>query len=204
MIDLQHAIAATTREVSLVAGPDGEDVCVLLSRRYRGAVEDVWDALTTPARLARWFLPVSGDLAVGGSFSLEGNAGGDVLACDPPHRFRVTFGGPTSVVEVRLTPTTEPGATLLELQHTVPKALAGSGAGALYAGPGWDEALLHLGMLLEQKPPVRATSDQDAALGRLSVPAWAEAVRASGTATEDEIEGATAVAAAQYAPEQVG
>ncbi|SDS48096.1 Uncharacterized conserved protein YndB, AHSA1/START domain [Friedmanniella luteola] len=204
MIDLQHAIAATTREVNLVDGPDGEDVRVLLRRRYRGAVPDIWDALTTPDRLARWFLPVTGDLTVGGSFQLEGNAGGDVLACEPPHRFRVTFGGPTSVVEVRLRPADEPGATLVEVQHTVPRALAGSGAGALYAGPGWDEALLHLGLLLEQDPPVRATPEQDAELGRRSVPAWVEVVRASGTATSEEVEEAAAVAAAQYAPDPVG
>ena len=38
----------------------------------------------------------------GGTFQLEGNAGGDILECDRPRRFRVTFGADTSFLEVRL------------------------------------------------------------------------------------------------------
>jgi uncharacterized protein YndB with AHSA1/START domain len=197
-LDLHRVIAATSREVRIVPGPDGEDVSVLLRRRYRGSAADVWDTLTRPERLERWLLPVSGELRVGGSFQLTGNAGGDVLACDPPHRLRVTFGGPTSVVEVRLH-AAGADVTDLELEHTVPRALAGSGAGALYAGPGWDEALLHLDLLLEHHPALPRSPEQDLELGRLSVPAWARAVEASGTATTAEVTEATAVAEAQYA-----
>ena len=53
---------------------------VLLRRRYDAAVEDIWDAFTDPDRMKRWFLPVTGDLRVGGCFQLEGNAGGDILS----------------------------------------------------------------------------------------------------------------------------
>ena len=45
-------------------------------------VADLWDSAHRPERLARWFAPVSGDLEVGGRFQVEGNAGGEVLACD--------------------------------------------------------------------------------------------------------------------------
>ncbi len=72
---------------------------------------------------------------MGGSFQLEGNAGGDILACEPPALLRVSFGGPTSVVQVRLTADGE--HTDLVLEHSVPAAMAGSGAGAFYVGPGW-------------------------------------------------------------------
>ena len=54
-------------------------------------------------------MPISGDLHVGGHYQLEGNAGGEVLACEEPSRFRVTwvFGDPSdsanvSELEVRL------------------------------------------------------------------------------------------------------
>ena len=56
----------------------------MLRRRYDAAIEDVWDAVTDPDRLKRWFLPISGDLRVGGTFQLEGNAGGEILSCEPP------------------------------------------------------------------------------------------------------------------------
>jgi uncharacterized protein YndB with AHSA1/START domain len=70
-------------------------------------VEDVWDACTTPDRLKRFFLPVSGDLRVGGHFEFKGNAGGEILRCAPPTQLRVTWvygNGPASEVELRLTP----------------------------------------------------------------------------------------------------
>ena len=35
---------------------------------------------------------------------------------------------------------------MLILEHSVPLAIAGSGAGALYVGPGWDGALLALAL----------------------------------------------------------
>src|SRR5437667_221963 len=65
---------------------------------------DVWDACTNPERIARWFLPVSGDLREGGSYQLEGNAGGRIERCDPPHGFTATWewGGNVSWIELRL------------------------------------------------------------------------------------------------------
>jgi len=94
VIDILEHINAVQREVSRT----GETVTVLMRRSYRAEPAEVWDALTDPERMRRWFMPVSGDLKVGGSFQLEGNAGGDILECDPPKRFKVTFGGPTSLL----------------------------------------------------------------------------------------------------------
>ena len=143
MIDIATQIGAIGRTVS---GADGE-VRVVLTRRYEAEPHDVWNALTDPDRLRRWFLPITGDLVVGGRFQLEGNAGGDILECDPPRRIRTTFGGETSIVELRLTP--DGGGTILELDHTVPLEMAGSVAGALYVGPGWDGALMALSLYLD-------------------------------------------------------
>jgi hypothetical protein len=61
----------------------------------------------------------TGDLRVGSRFSFEGNAGGEILRCEPPRRLTVTwvYGEPPgSQVELRLTPG-EAGDTVLELEH---------------------------------------------------------------------------------------
>ena len=77
--------------VSRRDGPAGEEVAVLIRRTYDAPNTDVWDALTDPERMKRWFYPMR-RLQAGGTFQLEGNAGGDV-ACEPPRLLRVTFGG---------------------------------------------------------------------------------------------------------------
>ena len=59
---------------------------LLIRRPYEAAHEDVWDALTDPDRIVRWFLPVTGDLRPGGRFCLEGNASGDIVRCEPHRR----------------------------------------------------------------------------------------------------------------------
>jgi hypothetical protein len=147
-------------------------------------------------------MPVSGDLRVGGSFQLEGNASGDILECEQPRRVRVTFGGETSFLEVRLAPDGE-GATALELEHTVPIEMAQSGAGALWVGPGWDGGLLALGLFLAgevaEDPVAAASSPEAIAFSEKSVQAWAAAVEASGTATADQLSAAVETTMAQFA-----
>ena len=67
----------------------------------------MWDACTNPERIPRWFLPVTGDLKVGGRYQLEGNAAGDDRTMRPAHGFDATweFGGEVSWIELRLSPT---------------------------------------------------------------------------------------------------
>lgn len=207
MIDIANQLKAIHRQVERqpAGGGAGERVSVLLRRSYDTAVEDVWDAVTDPDRMKRWFLPVSGDLRVGGGFQLEGNAGGEILACEPPRLLRVTFGDPTSIVELRLTAQGD-GDTVLELEHTVPIEMAQSGAGALWVGPGWDGALLGLGLFLRGEvvgDPVAAASSPEAqAFSKESVHAWAAVVEESGTATAEQLAAATEVSLAQFAPDQ--
>ena len=204
MIDIIPQIEAIEREVASRSSERGEFVSVLLRRAYRASVEDVWDAVTDPERIRRWFMPVSGDLREGGNFQLEGNAGGRILRCDAPTLLRVTFGGDTSLVELRLTADGDEATTLV-LEHTVPMEMAGSGAGALYVGPGWDGAFLALGLFLAGEvigDPVAAASSPEAqAFSRQSIDAWTAAVEASGTAGPDEIAAAVAASVAQFAPD---
>jgi uncharacterized protein YndB with AHSA1/START domain len=202
MFDMLTELAAIHRAVGrhVEGGDGGETVSVTVSRSYDADAEDVWDALTNPERLPRWFSPVTGDLRVGGDFQIEGNAGGQVRVCEPPSRFEVTFGMPDSIVEVLLAQTS--GTTAVRLTHTVPLAMAGSGAGALFVGPGWDGALLGLGLHLRGEavgdPREAANSPEVVEFNRGSIDRWTHAVESSGTATADEVAGAREAAVAQY------
>jgi len=204
MIDIASQLEAIHREVGKQDVGDSEVVAVLLRRNYPAQINDVWDAITDPDRVKRWFLPISGDLRVGGSFQLEGNAGGDILECAAPRRLKVTFGGPNSLVELRLSPDGD-DATVVELEHTVPIEMARSGAGALYVGPGWDGALLALDLYLSGEvaadPVAAANSPEGLEFSKRSVDTWIGIVESSGTATPDEISAATEMALAQFAPE---
>jgi uncharacterized protein YndB with AHSA1/START domain len=73
---------------------DGAGV-VRIQDRYDTDIEDLWKAITDPARLARWYGRVEGDLRPGGQFrtyveaaDIEGT--GRVEACEPPRRLQLT------------------------------------------------------------------------------------------------------------------
>jgi uncharacterized protein YndB with AHSA1/START domain len=204
VIDIVNQIDAIQRDVATRPAESGEVVSVMLRREYDAPVDDVWDAITDPDRIKRWFMPVSGDLREGGDFQLEGNAGGRILRCDPPSLLRATFGGETSIVELRLIPNGE-GATKFELEHTVPIEMAGSSAGALYVGPGWDGAFMALGMFLDgnviDDPVAAASSPEAQQFSRESAQAWTAAIQASGTAGPEEIAAAVEASLAQFAPD---
>lgn len=150
-IDALEQVGLVTRVVR-TGERDGRPTKVAEARRvYRADVEDVWDAVTNAERLPRWFMPVSGDLRVGGRYQLEGNAGGTVEACERPQRLAVTweYGGDVGWVEVHLAPAGDDGTELrlLHEAHVDPAFWEQFGPGAV--GVGWDLALwglaLHLG-----------------------------------------------------------
>lgn len=129
---------------------DGVEVHVLtIERHYREPADEVWSAITQRERIGRWLAPVEGDLQLGGTFQIEGNAGGTVLACEPTHTFSVSweYGGHVSYVDVTLEPTDD--GTLLRLVHSAPSApdhWERFGPGAV--GIGWELALMGLGLHL--------------------------------------------------------
>ncbi|HWI02255.1 MAG TPA: SRPBCC domain-containing protein, partial [Acidimicrobiales bacterium] len=90
MIDVVHTINAVQRQVGSRVLESGEARTTTVSRTYDAGLDDLWDACTNPERIPRWFLPVSGDLRPGGRYQLEGNAGGTIERCDPPHGFAAT------------------------------------------------------------------------------------------------------------------
>lgn len=122
-----------------------------ISQSYPTTVDDLWEACTRADRLERWFAPVDGDLRLGGRYQVEGNASGEVLACEPPRSFTVTweFGGDSSRLTVHLAPEGDRTRLTLEHQHTGEAdspfwARFGPGA----TGVGWDLTLLGLSLYL--------------------------------------------------------
>ncbi|GAA3694340.1 SRPBCC domain-containing protein [Microlunatus aurantiacus] len=148
-------VRATDRRV-VPTEVDGLPARVVTARRsYRADIADLWDALTSVERLPRWFAPVTGDLERGGRYQVEGNAGGEIQSCEPPHRFAMTweFMGAVSWLAVELTEVAD--GTLLELrhtQHTDNDFWRQFGPGA--TGVGWDLSLLGLGQHLAGAPDV--------------------------------------------------
>ncbi|MGY5319790.1 hypothetical protein ACXA45_11205 [Neomicrococcus lactis] len=71
---------------------DGADARVqTLSQEYLSDINDVWDAVKNAERIPRCFLPISGDLKLGGHYQFEGNAGPRFLnASHPPTTRHVT------------------------------------------------------------------------------------------------------------------
>ena len=190
MIDVNQQIDSVDRQVGRRTLEAGEARTLTISRVYDTPTEDLWDACTNPARLPRWFLPVSGDLRLGGRFTIEGNASGTIERCEPPHSFDATweFGGAVSWIDLRLTPEAD-GRTRFALHHIAhieDEIWAQYGPGAV--GVGWDGAVLGLTLhLSEAGSPERATvdawqaSDEGRAFMRLASERWAEASVAAGT-----------------------
>ncbi|HWA20301.1 MAG TPA: SRPBCC family protein [Devosia sp.] len=169
---------------------------VIATATYDTSLEDLWDAVTTASRIRRWFLPVTGELKLGGHYQLEGNAGGTITACDPPHAFAATWemGGQTSWLDVTLKPAGKDKA-LLELRHTAivdENFWPTYGPGAV--GVGWDLGLFglyrHISDPTAERPPEAAlewqTSDEAKEVYRLSSAAWGEAAAADGMVNAKE------------------
>jgi uncharacterized protein YndB with AHSA1/START domain len=83
-----------SRILGSLRSADGKGV-VRMEDRYDTDIDDLWAAITDPARLARWHGQVEGDLRPGGEFRayIESNdieSTGRVEACEPPRRLLVT------------------------------------------------------------------------------------------------------------------
>lgn len=197
MVDIAAQLGAVDRGIRTTDIDGVPSYVQTLGQSYPSPIGDVWEALTTPDRVSRWFLPVSGDLRLGGHYQLEGNAGGEVLTCEPPTGDRASFriswvfgGGDPTFVTVRLE---AEGAdrTHLELEHVAAVDTVPPGVweqfGPSGTGMGWDSGLLGLALHLTD-PSARpddveawTMSDEGKAFLRGSADAWAAAQIADGT-----------------------
>jgi uncharacterized protein YndB with AHSA1/START domain len=194
MIDVKEQISSVRRELGTRTLEAGEARVLTISQAYDTGLEDLWDVVTSPERIERWFLPVSGELREGGKYQLEGNAGGTVTSCSRPRSYSATweFGGQVSWITVTLREEGE-GRTRFELEHVahVDEHWNQYGPGAV--GIGWDSGLM--GLALHLSAP-EAPRDNDAIMAwsasedgklfmKLSGDGWAEADIAAGTEPED-------------------
>lgn len=191
-MDLSRAIGAEFCEVQDREHEGKPARVVAAARTYATGQSDLWDALTNAERIPRWFLPITGDLRLGGHYQLEGNAGGTITRCDEPEALDVTweYAGNLSWVTVTLAP--DGVGTRLTLEHTMLKDEAGEehwrqyGPGA--TGVGWDLSFLGLAQHLEsggeaidrEANDAWLASDDGKAFMQKSADAWGIAHIANG------------------------
>jgi uncharacterized protein YndB with AHSA1/START domain len=97
-MDATEQLSVVRRQVGRRPVAAGEARTVAVSQRCDRDIDDLWDACTNPARIPRWFLPISRELRRGARAQRDGNAGGTIERCEPPHWFSATweYGGEVS------------------------------------------------------------------------------------------------------------
>lgn len=132
---------------------DGDHYRMVYDEVYATDAADLWDAVTTRERLARWMAEYTGDLRLGGTWEVASDGEtwgrGEITACDAPRSFATTWhavGEEPTELTVRLEPVA--GGTRLVLEHV--------GVQSLFYGPGWQTYLERLAALV---------ADPDADLG---------------------------------------
>jgi uncharacterized protein YndB with AHSA1/START domain len=198
--DLAAHLGAMTREVHNLQKDGLPAKAVVASRVYDTTPADLWDALTRPERIRRWFAPVSGDLRLGGRYQVEGNAGGTVLECEPNRKIALTweFGGIPTWVTVTLSP--EGDGTRLELEHVAHLSPHWDTYGPGAVGVGWDLGFMGLSRHLAE-PEFDAPAETVAGWGesqeakdmmRTTSADWGQAAIASGDDREHALRAAEA------------
>ena len=116
----------------------GKDL--VLSRRFRASIEDVWTSITDPSSTARWFGRWEGTPGVGNEIRVQmGFEEGQpwltkkIEACEAPRRLVLDSVGSafTSRLELALKATAD-GCELEFIQHNIDRARVGE------VGPGWE------------------------------------------------------------------
>jgi len=177
-----EARGASFREVVSGEREGARTYIVRAGRHYSTTPEDLWSALTDRERLQRWFAKVAGDFRQGGRFSMEGNADGDIVVCEPPGQLALTweFGGNISWVNITIQQSDGGALSTLEHEHpTDPESQVhwdryGPGA----PGVGWELAMLGLEMHLSGEGASTIGAGEAwsvGAAGKATLRGWAEA-----------------------------
>ena len=187
VVDFASHLATLDRELVIHTDDGVEMRTVVIRQHYPTSVEDLWDACTSADRLPRWFLPVAGDLQLGGRYQFEGNAGGTIEQCEAPGFLRATweYGEGISWLELRMTAAGD--GSQLELRHIAPLNDFWSQFGPGAVCVGWNLGLLGLGLYLDSGESLDRARVEQATMGpdgiRFMVDssnAWAEAAIAAG------------------------
>jgi len=131
------ATPASPRIIGSLRSEDGVGV-VRMEDRFDTDIDDLWSALTEPARLARWVAEVEGDLRPGGEFRAHFHTSGwegtgRVETCEPPRRLVVVTKEASlpyeETFDITLTPDGDQTIFVLEDRGMPPDHLAAYGAG---------------------------------------------------------------------------
>jgi uncharacterized protein YndB with AHSA1/START domain len=109
----------------------GDRVVLRFERSYPNAIDDVWDAITNPVRIAQWWLPFDAEITIalteGGKYELRGKGEGmptlswNVLRVEAPHLFEHTHVEPGVVITWELAERDQ-GCTLVFTQSVPDRA----------------------------------------------------------------------------------
>lgn len=141
---------------------DGDRCTLTLEREFRAPIEDVWAAVTEPARLARWIGTFTGDPQSGRVvFAMTAEEGApkeemEIIECAPPHVLRVLAGTGEHRWLVELSLTEEGGVTTLVFVQPDVDPLA-----AESMGPGWEYYLDRLAAVETGQDPAVIDFDRD-------------------------------------------
>jgi uncharacterized protein YndB with AHSA1/START domain len=154
MFDLSRHLCMVSRTVRNLERDGQPAKAVVISGFYDTDAADLWDALTNPERLPRWFLPVTGDLRLGGRYQFVGNARGTITDCVPEKKIAATweFGSAVTWVTVTLTP--QGDGMRLELEHVAPIDPHWDQFGPGAVGVGWELGLMGLARHLAEPAAV--------------------------------------------------
>ncbi len=162
--DIERHLGAAQRKVVSLEKDGAQARAVILGRTYETNIDDLWDVVTIKERLSRWFAPVGGDLQLGGCYQVEGNAGGKIIQCEPPHMFLLTWetAGDVSWVDVALD-AQGPHSARLTLTHTAKVSPHWEQYGPGAVGIGWELGLLALALHLEDSETAKLDEEAFAA-----------------------------------------
>lgn len=192
-IDIGRQLGAVTRGVTAREHEGKPTRVVTVAQTYSTTAADLWEAITTEDRLPRWLLPITGDLRLGGRYQLQGNAGGEILICQPPKHLYVTweYGGEIMWVDARIDALTLNSARLT-VEHISPVNDHWKKFGPGATGVGWDLMILGLGQHVEtgsttvSKEGMQWMMSEDGkSFVRQSSDLWRVAAIAGGTAPEE-------------------
>ena len=101
---------------------DDEHGAVRVEDVYDTDIDDLWSAITEPARLARWLATVEGDPRLGGTvyarFTSTWQGPGRIDVCDAPQRLLLTMEpGTDDEAQIEAVLTAEGGRTRLAIEE---------------------------------------------------------------------------------------
>jgi uncharacterized protein YndB with AHSA1/START domain len=131
---------------------EGDTGTVRMDDLYPTHAEDLWEAITSPDRVARWLGTVTGDLQRGGVVQMSLVSGwtgpARIEACDPPYHLSLLANpGGDDETRMQATLTSEGDATRLRIEES------GFSIDALpFHGSGWQAHTEDLRAHLEARP----------------------------------------------------